>query len=66
MRHDDDAAPMSPAERRAAVAAILALGVLRLRQRVALPPENDPKKNPKSGQDCLEVPGKTVLSVHTG
>lgn len=66
MRLDDDAAPTSPAERRMAIAKILAAGILRLRQRAALPPESAANESPESGQDCLEVPAETVLSVHVG
>jgi hypothetical protein len=66
MRLDDNAAPVSPAERRLAIAEILAAGILRLRQRAALPSEASPRELPDSGQDCLEVPAETVLSVHVG
>jgi hypothetical protein len=51
------------------VATILAAGVLRLRSRIAFPDpgEHAEEKNlPKSGQDCLELPTKAVLSGHTG
>lgn len=50
------------------IARILAAGILRLRAREALPAEQlaDGKNLPNSGQDCLEVSDKTVLSVHTG
>ena len=50
------------------LATIFAAGSLRLRSRIGLPDpgEHADAKNPlKSGQDCLEVPGETVLSVHT-
>jgi len=47
-------------------AAILAAGVLRLRQRAALPPEYGPINLEKSPPQGLEVPAETVLSVHTG
>lgn len=58
--HDDD--------RLREVATILAASILRLRARVALPTEKDAdsKNLPKSDQNSLEVPGETVLSVHTG
>jgi hypothetical protein len=52
------------------VARILATGVLRLRARAALPPALAPLPGaqilPESGPNSLEVPPKTVLSVHTG
>jgi hypothetical protein len=70
MRPHDDPAAMTAEERLREVASILAAGVLRLRSRAALPADlgqhSGPKNLPESGQDCLEVPGKTVLSVHTG
>ncbi len=66
MRLDDDAAPTSPAERCHAIARILAAGILRVRQRAALPPGSAANEAPESGQDCLEVPAETVLSVHVG
>ncbi len=81
MRPHDDPAAMTADERLREVASILAAGILRLRSRAALPddcltlrplPEGEgrgegaPKNPPESGQDCLEVPGKTVLSIHTG
>ena len=56
-------ARLSPDERLREIAAILADGVLRLRQRAILPPENGPQKPPLPG---LEVPAETVLTVHTG
>ena len=49
---------------------ILAAGILRLRARAALPADPNehpgPNNSPESGRDCLEVPQRTVLSVHTG
>jgi hypothetical protein len=57
-------------ERLRAVAAILADGLLRLHARAGLPFDPGehltPKNSPNSGQNCLEVPEETVLSVHTG
>lgn len=55
-----------PDERLREVAAILAAGVLRLRQRAALPPEKAPEKPAELPAAGLEVPEETVLSVHTG
>lgn len=60
-----DAAP-SPDERFREIAAILATGFQRLRQRAALPTEDAPKKRAELSAAGLEVPDKTVLSVHTG
>ena len=66
-RGDNDG---DPAHRVLEVAAILAAGVIRLRSRVALPVAPDEhsavKVLPDSGQDCLELPGETVLSVTRG
>jgi hypothetical protein len=59
-----DAARLPPLEVRRELAAILARGVLRLRQRrrAGIPA---PKTAPKSTTRGLEVPAKTVLSVST-
>ncbi len=52
------------------IAAVLAVGVLRLRDRAATsaaPDEHSAPENPeKTGDSCLELSAKTVLSVHTG
>jgi len=70
MRPDADPAFLTPAERFRELAGILAAGILRLRDRAAL--DVDPGKhfipeNPeKTGDSCLELSGKTVLSVHGG
>jgi hypothetical protein len=70
MRPHDEPAAQTCDERLREVAAILAAGILRLHSRAALPADpaqhSGPENPPESGQDCLEVPGKTVLSVHTG
>lgn len=66
MSRDDDAARLTPDERLEEVAAILAAGVVRLRNRAALPQASDHENPTESGAACLEVPGKTVLSVHAG
>ncbi len=71
MTTDRDPAWMTPDERRRELAAILAAGLRRLRDRHVLyaadgdvpPAESAPTE---SSQDCLEVPAKTVLSVHAG
>ncbi|GIW90013.1 MAG: hypothetical protein KatS3mg109_0445 [Pirellulaceae bacterium] len=68
MRPETDPSHMAADERLHEVAGILAAGVLRLHSRAALPAhaqDSGPEKPAKAGEDCLEVPGKTVLSVHT-
>lgn len=66
MPYRADAARLTADERFREVASILAIGVLRLRQRASLPNENVPKKPVESFAAGLEVPDETVLSVHTG
>jgi hypothetical protein len=70
MRPHDDPAAMTADERLREVAAILAAGIPRLRSRAALPADptehSGPENPPESGPACLEVPEKTVLSVHAG
>ncbi len=61
-----DPARLSPDERLREAAAILAVGVLRLRQRAALPAEQVPEIPAESSPDGLEVPSETVLSVRVG
>lgn len=61
-----DATRLSPDERLREAAAILAAGVLRLRQRVALPVENRGKNPEKQPPDGLEVSAETRLSVRVG
>lgn len=70
MRPFDDPSSLTPEQRRAAVANILAAGILRLHTRDALSGESAetpaPKKLSKPGSSCLEFPDETVLSVHNG
>jgi len=66
MHHCADAARLTPDERLREVASILAIGVLRLRQRAALPTDDAPKKPAELPAAGLEVPDETALSVHTG
>jgi hypothetical protein len=70
MRPYDDPRFLSSEERFEALACLLAVGLLRLRERGALataPGEHPAPKNPeKTGNSCLELSGETVLSVHTG
>lgn len=61
-----DAALLTPDERLREVGSILAAGVLRLRQRAALPTDDARKKPAELPAAGLEVPDETVLSVHTG
>ena len=70
MRSIDDPAHLTPDQRLAEVASILAVGVLRLHMRAAIP--EDAGQIParenlrKSVSPGLEVPGETVLTVHNG
>jgi hypothetical protein len=69
MRHPDETDPMTPFERRRAIARILAAGVLRLGARAALPDPatiSFPKILTESGPNCLEVLPETRLTVHDG
>ncbi len=66
MHHCADAARLTPDARLREVASILAIGILRLRQRASLPSDDVPKKQVESFAAGLEVPDETVLSVHTG
>jgi len=60
----DHPAELSPDERRHELARILAAGLLRLRSRPRL--AEPPYAPPKNLAPGLEVPRKTVLSVHPG
>jgi hypothetical protein len=70
MRPFDGSLSMTPDERRAAIARILAAGILRLHTRAALPsasaPSSDAENTENPGSPRLEVPDETVLSVHSG
>lgn len=65
-----DESLLTPNERRAAVASILADGVLRLCVRTLPTAEVSghlsPENLAESASSCLEVPAETVLSVHNG
>ena len=61
MRLIDDPSSLTPDERFAEVAGILAAGILRLHTRAALP-----ENTAESGSPGLEVPDEAVLSVHSG
>ncbi|MBC8106389.1 MAG: hypothetical protein H7Z14_07360 [Anaerolineae bacterium] len=58
----DDAATLTPDQRRAELAAILALGVLRLHRRQHLDPPSLLEIDPESAQIGLDVPREQ--SVH--
>jgi len=68
MRPTDDVSELTPDQRRRELVAILAAGVLRLRQRRlrAGEPAAPPKTAPDSAAGRLEVGAETVLSVHSG
>ena len=61
-----DAARLSPDDRLREVAVILAVGVIRLRRRVALRPDETLENLAESSAAGLEVLNETVLSVHNG
>jgi len=61
----DSARPL-PDERLREVAAILATGILRLRQRAALPTGKQPENPGKRRPDGLAIPPETRLSVRVG
>ena len=68
MRPFDDS-DLTPPDRFREIAALLAVGVLRLRARAdaADPSEHSAPENPeKTGDSCLELSAKTVLSVQGG
>ena len=66
----NDPATMFPSQRRREVAAILARGVLRLRQCREDPPDSQPsrtpEKAPESGQDCLDEGARPSPHVPAG
>jgi hypothetical protein len=69
MRTDLDPAQMTPDERRREVAAILAAGLCRLRDRHALdspPPDLAAENPPEPGETCLEAARENPLTVHVG
>jgi hypothetical protein len=69
MTRREEESDLTPAERVREVARVLAAGILRLRGRAMLDdtPQPSPSGNPpKSAQNCLEVAGKTRLSVQDG
>ena len=66
----DDPAAMTPSERRHEVAAILARGVLRLRQCREKPPGSGESRTVEKGsescRDCLDEGAKTSPHVPAG
>ena len=56
----------SPEQLLSDVAAILATGILRLRQRAALPSGTAAKNEEKNSPDGLDLSPDTRLSVHCG
>ncbi len=66
----DDTAEMTPPQRRREVAAILARGVLRLRQCNKIPPGSNPFRTPEkaseSDRDCLDGGARTSPHVPAG
>ena len=70
MRPIDDSISLTPDERLAEVAGILATGILRLHTRLALSTDaaglSARKNQAESAAPSLEVPDETVLSVHSG
>jgi hypothetical protein len=57
---------MTPDQRRDAVAAILAAGLLRLRDRAALQAQAGPENSPLASPETLELPGQTSVTVRAG
>ena len=67
MRPSDGDSLMTPEARLHELASILAAGILRRLTRSVAPKAERPSDDlEKSGSARLEVPDKTVLSVHTG
>jgi hypothetical protein len=67
MRLDLEPSQMTPDERRGEVAAILAVGLRRLRDRAALAPAPFFSENPsKTRENGLESRADTSVNVHAG
>ncbi|QEL20759.1 hypothetical protein [Limnoglobus roseus] len=68
MRPDLDPAHLSPDDRLYELAAILARGLLRLRDKAALTPGHTsaPQILPESSDSAVAEPADTWLTVHTG
>jgi hypothetical protein len=66
MRPDLDPSLLTPDERRREVAAILAAGLRRLRDRAALTSSSPPGNPSETGENSLEAVPENPLSVHVG
>jgi hypothetical protein len=66
MQPTDDCINLPPEERRTEPAGIFAAGILRLRLRLAIPPDESDSEKSELGPERLELPAETVLSVHSG
>ncbi|QEL20630.1 hypothetical protein [Limnoglobus roseus] len=68
MRPDLDPAFLTPDDRRHELAAILARGLIRLRDKAALTPGQTSATQivPESSDSAVAVPPDTWLTVHTG
>jgi hypothetical protein len=66
MRPELDPSLLTPDERRREVAAILAAGLRRLRDRVALASVPAPKNPSETAEKPLEAVPENPLSVHVG
>jgi hypothetical protein len=70
MHEFDGTSTKTPGERLQVISALFARGLLKLHSRATLPRQSGahpPTRNPsESDLNCLEVSGKTVLSVHVG
>lgn len=66
MRPDLDPSLLTPDERRREVAAILAAGLRRLRDRAALASAPDPEILSDAAEKPLEAVPENPLSVHVG
>jgi hypothetical protein len=62
----DSFSDLTPQQRCRELAVLFARGLLRLRDRRLLPDTPAPDNPPESVSNSLELPGETVLSVHTG
>jgi hypothetical protein len=66
MRPDLDPSLLTLDERRREVAAILAAGLRRLRDRAALTSSSPPENPSETGENSLEAVPENPLSVHVG
>jgi hypothetical protein len=67
MRNFDHLIPATPEARQRELTRILAIGLLRLRGHLPIPPEVAIAKNPdNSSPACLELRPNLSVTVHTG